>query len=162
MIGEEIMKREIKPLSWKVKNFNCNRQVIEDYDILRRREDFIKKLKKKCENKEEFAEALRHEMMYHFWSRAEWELIIEITEDNRVLLKPWVGCYDDEKATVDVTDDTTFDWMGFAKHHIGKQRYKNEAKIDVYDQIMWTWPQMAEYCWYTRLKYERDHPKFHE
>lgn len=156
------MKQEFKPLSWKVKYFNCNRQVIEDYDILEHRQDFIKKLKKNCETKEIFADALRSEMMWRFWSKSEWELIIETTDDNRVLLKPWVGFYDSEKTIVDVTDDTTFDWRGFATLHIGKQGYKNRAKIDVYNQLMYgnQFEQLVDYCWYMRLKYERKHPKF--
>lgn len=158
------MKRESKPLSWMVKNFDYNRQVIENYDVLKYREDQIKKLKKQCNTKEEFAEKLRREFQYHFWSRTEWELIIEITEDNRVLLKPWVGCRDDEKATIDVTDDTTFDWRGFAKEHIDRQIYENCAKVDVYDQLTYAdqFEKLVTYLWTTRLKYERDYSKFHE
>lgn len=154
------MKTEFKQLSWEVKNFDVNRQVIEDYDILEYREDFIKKLKKKCATKEEFAEQLRREMMYRFWSKCEWELVIEVTEDERVLLKPWCGCRDEEKATIDVTDDTSFDWKNFAKEHIRQQIFKNEAKIDVYDQLKWRWDEFVDYCWYTRLKYERKNKKF--
>lgn len=157
-----MIKKEFKPLSWKVKCFDCNRQVIKDYDVLKYREKDIRKFKKKCETKEEFAEKLRREFQWQMWSRCEYELIIETTEDNRVLLKPWVGCRDEEAATIDVTNDQTFDWKGFAEHHIGKQIYKNEAKIDCYDQIMWTWPSIADYCWYTRLKYQRDNPNFHK
>ena len=158
------MKKEFKPLSWLVKNFDCNKQVIEDYDVLKYREDMIKKLKKKCETKEEFAKKLRSEFMYHFWSRAQYELIIEFTEKGGVLLKPWCGCYDDQKATIDVTNDTTFDWKGFAQEHIGQQRYKNTAKIDIFDQLTYAdqFEKIVDYCWYTRLKYERDNSKFHE
>ncbi len=154
------MKKEFQPLSWKVKNFDCNRQVIEDYDILKYREDFIKKLKKKCATKEEFSEQLRRECMWRFWGRCEYELIIEVTADDRVLLKPWVGCRDKEKATIDVTEDMSFDWKGFAAKQIKKQIFKNEAQIDVYSQLEWKWDEFVDYCWYTRLKYERKHPKF--
>jgi hypothetical protein len=158
-----MMKKEFKPLSWKCKNFDCNRQVIEDYDVLKYRENEIKKLKKKCATKEEFAKKLRSELMYHFWSRAQYELIIELTEKGGVLLKPWCGCYDNQKATIDVTNDTTFDWKGFAEEHIGKQRYKNEAKVDIYDQLTYgdQFEKFVTYLWTTRLKYERDDPKFH-
>lgn len=155
------MKKEFKPLSWLVKNFCDNKQVIEDYDVLKYREDEIKKLKKKCATKEEFAKELRIECGCHYWSRCEYELIVEITEDERVLLKPWVGCRNVEQATIDVTNDTTFDWRGFAEEHTSKQRYGNVAKIDVYDQLIWQWDSFVDYCWYTRLKYERDNPKFH-
>lgn len=155
------MKKEFKPLGWLVKNFDCNRQVIEDYDILKYRENEIKKLKKKCATKEEFAEELRREYMYHYWSRAQYELIIERTEDGRIWLLPWCGCREPEKVKIDVTDDNTFDWQGFAEEHISKQIFSNEAKIDVYAQLVWQWDSFVDYCWYTRLKYERDNPKFH-
>lgn len=155
------MRKEFKPLSWKVKNLDCNRQVIKDYDILAYREDFIRKLKKQCANKEEFAEKLRRECFRVYWSRCEYELIIEMTEDERVLLKPWVGCRDEEQATIDVTDDTSFDWVNFAKEHIDK-RYGNDEKIDIFDQLTYSdqFEKLVDYCWYTRLKYERRDPKF--
>lgn len=156
------MKTEFKPLSWKVKNFDCNRQLIEDYNILKYREDFIKKLKKKCATKEEFSEKMRREMMYYFWSKCEWELIVEIDNNNRIWLSPWVGCKEPENVRVDVTDKKDFDWKGFAEKHISQQRYKNEVKIDVYDQLEWRWEEFIDYCWYTRLRYERDNPKFHK
>ena len=156
------MKQEFKPIPYPVKNFNCTKQVIEDYDVLKYREDQIKKLKKTCATKEEFAEKLRIEFQSAYWSRAEYELIIELTEDGRVLLKPWVGCRDEENATIDVTDDTTFDWKGFAVEHISKQIYKNEAKIDVYSQLTYSdrFEKLVDYLWYTRLRWERRNSKF--
>lgn len=149
------MKQEHKPMTWLVKNFDCNKQVIAYYDVLKYREDQIKKLKKKCTTKEEFAEKLRRELMSQYWSRTEYELIIELTEDGRVLLKPWVGCRDDEQATIDVTDDTTFDWKGFAEEHIGKQIYKNKAKVDVFSQLDYVWDDLISYCWNYHHKYQR-------
>ena len=146
------------------KEFDCNRQMIENYDILRYREDDIKKLKKKCGTKEEFAEELRREFMWRYWSKAEHELIISRTEDGRILLSPWCGCRDEEKATIDVTNDESYDWKGFADQHIKEQIFDNRAKIDVYDQIMYAdnFTKLVDYLWYTRLKYERDNnPKFH-
>ena len=93
------------------KDFNCNKQLIENYDILRYREEDIKKLKKKCATRAEFAEELRKEFMWRYWSKAEHELIISRTEDGRILLTPWCGCRDDKKATIDVTDDySQLDW----------------------------------------------------
>ena len=157
------MKNEFKPLSWKVKNFDFNKQAIEDYDVLSYREDQIKQLKKQCETKEEFAEKLRRKLQWQYWSRSEYELIIELTEDGRVLLRPWVGFYDYE-LFIDVTDDDSFDWMGFADEHIKKQIYGNKAKVDIYNQLTYgdNWERLITYLWTTRLKYERDHPKFHE
>lgn len=151
------MKKEFKPLSWKVKNFCVNKQVIEDYDVLKYREDEIKKMKKNVTTKEEFEKLLRRECQYIFWSRCEYELIIELTEDDRVLLKPWAGCRDEAKATIDVTNDNTFDWKSFATEHIGKQIYGNEAKVDIYDQLTYgdNWTRFVDYVWNYRHKYQR-------
>lgn len=158
------MKQAFKPMTWLVKNFDQNTQKIKDYDVLKYREDQIKKLKKKCATKEEFAEELRCEFMWSYWSKCEYELIIELTENNHILLKPWVGCRDEESATIDVTDDTTFDWKGFASKHISKQIYKNKAKIDIFDQLTFNtrFDELVTYLWTTRLRYERDNPKFHK
>jgi hypothetical protein len=99
--------------------------------------------------------------MYYFWSKCEWETIIEIVED-RVYIKPFVGCKDYESAKIDVTNDnSSFGWLEFAQTHIKHQNYGNRAKIDVFDQLEWLWSEFVDYCWHTRLKYERDDPKFY-
>ena len=148
-------------LSWKVKNYSISHGSPYDYDVLKYRQDDIKKLKKKCATKEEFAEAMRREMMRQYWSRSEYEVIIEIDEANRIWLKPWCGCINPDEEAIDVTDDASFDWRGFAEKHIDRQIFKNKAKIDIWDQIEYRWDEFIDYLWYTRLKYERDDPKFH-
>ena len=149
------MKREFKPFTWKVKNYLINENKIFDYDVLKYREDMVKKLKKKCSTKDEFSEEMRREMMYQYWSRCEYEVIIEVDENNRIWLCPWVGCRNQESVKIDVTDDNDFDWNAFAKHHINKQIYKNKAKIDIYDQLQWRWQDFIDYCWNYRHKWQR-------
>lgn len=149
------MKKELKPLTWKVKNYLINSNKIWDYDVLEYREDQIKKLKKKCATKEEFSEAVRREMCWQYWSRCEYEVIIEVDDNNRIWLSPWVGCADPESVKIDVTDDDSFNWRGFAEFHIGKQIYKNKAKVDVYDQLMYRWPAFIDYIWNYHHKYQR-------
>jgi hypothetical protein len=131
-----------------VKNFNFNKQIIEDYDVLNHREDFIKKLRKKYSTKEAFSEELKREMQYRYWSRSEYELVVEITEDERVVLRPWCGCRNPETALIDVTDDKNFDWLSFAKYHIDKQIYKNKAKVDIFSQLTFSdeWSEFVDYC----------------
>ena len=146
-------KREFKPLSWLVTYYDCNTDKIKYYDILKYREDFIKKLKKKCVTKEEFAEKMNREMMYYFWSKCEWEVIIELDDDGRVWLSPWVGSRNNEK--VDVTDRTDFDWKGFAETRIGRQIHKNKTKIDVYSQLEYMWDEFIDYVWNYHHKYQR-------
>ena len=149
-------------LRWDVTYHDCNADKIVQYNILKYKEAFIKKLKKQCVTKEEFAEKLRCDLMWHYWSKAEWELVIEIDENNRVWLNPWVGSRDPEGVRIDVTADERFDWRGFAEEHIGKQIYKTSAKVDVFDQLTFKdrFEKLVDYLWYTRLKYERYNPKF--
>lgn len=147
-----------------VKHYNCNANKIEDYDILKRRESEIKKLKKKCATKDEFSELLRREFMWRFWSKAEWELIITKTAEGRVILSPWCGSRNPDSEAIDITDDPAFDWSGFADEHIKRQIFEDHAKIDAYDQIMYSGRlnRLVDKLWYTRLPYERDNPKFHK
>ena len=101
--------------------------------------------------------------MWRFWSKAEWELIVTKTDEGRVILSPWCGSRDLSLSSIDVTNDSTFDWPGFSDEHIERQIFKNQAKIDVYDQIMYgdRFNKLVEELWYTRLPYERDNHKFH-
>ena len=136
-------------MEWNVHYFNINRQKIETFNIFDHYtfNKYVQAYLKKCKNKEDLASHLKSELQYHFWSKCEWELIVKINEDNHIFLIPWVGCREPEKVRIDVTDDTSFDWKSFAKHHIGRQIYKNEAKIDVYDQVMWNFDAFIDYWW---------------
>ena len=134
-------------MEWKVKNYNTNRDKIEDYDVLEYFENFLRELKKKKKTQEEFAEEIRGELKYRYWSKCEYELIIEIRDHGRIILLPWCGCRDAEAASIDVTCDESFDWKGFADKHIDKQIYKNKAKIDIWDQIEYRFDEFVLCCW---------------
>lgn len=140
------MTKEKKPMCWNVKYFNYNAKQVEDYNVLAYMKDRIKELKKKYKTKEEFSEYFNTSMMSKYWSRCEWELIIEI-ENDRVILYPWVGMTNPKNVAIDVTDDNNFDWKTFAEQHIKKQIYKNKAKIDVYDQLKFRWNDFITYVW---------------
>lgn len=145
-------------LTWKVKNFDVNKQAIIDYDVLTYRGPMIRKLKKKCNTKEEFKEALTRDFMWQYWSRAEYELVL-VRSTNRLYLKPWVGCKYPEEVTIEVTDDVF--WQGFAESSLINW-WGNEAKIDVWQQLAFKLDDITNILWHTRLPYERDHQKFHE
>lgn len=143
----------MKDLKWNVLYYNCNANKIETYNVVGGSYflDVLKRMMKKYRDKNDFAETLKSEMMYRFWSRAEWELIIEITEDNHIFLTPWCGCSESEKAKIDVTNNTDFDWKGFAELHVSQQIHKNKAKIDIYDQLCYVWNDFADYCWNSKV-----------
>lgn len=69
-----------KKLSWNVYHYDFNGKVVEPYDIFKHYgflRDFEKLRKKsKALSFEEFSEQLRKILMYHFWSRCEYEIII--------------------------------------------------------------------------------------
>ena len=147
---------------WNVKRFDMNKQAIVDYNPFKYYDDWVKKQKKKCNDRAEFAEVLRRELQYRFWSKAEHELIITKEEDGNIWLIPWVGCSNPDEVKINVTNDTSFDWKSFAEEHINKQIYNNRAKIDIFDQYMFCFDELVDDLWYTRQKYQRDHPKFHK
>lgn len=64
----------------------------------------INKLLKEKVNKEEFAERLKRELMYYFWSRCEYEII----------LSPWTGEGDDIK--IDIYDQIAMNWDKFVDY----------------------------------------------
>ena len=63
-----------------------------------------KKHLKKCKTRDEFAEELRHEAVYYFWSKSEWELI----------LSPWVSS--GESVKIDVYDQLRINWDHFVDY----------------------------------------------
>lgn len=136
--------------SWLVMNYNCNANRIEQYDVLKYRVERMKKLKKQSKDIGEFTEKLTNEMLWQYWSRAEYELILEKC-NNELWLKPWCGCPNPEEVKINVTEDDF--WQKFAKQY--DNWWDNEAKIDIYDQLKFKWPEFVDYCWNTHLPYER-------
>lgn len=136
-------------MEWKVWYYNINLNKIMQYDIFAhgRFNEYLKKAFKKCKTKDEFSKEARRELMYYYWSRAEWEIVIEVDEDGHISLIPWCGCRDPEAVRIYVDNDDSFDWEGFAQEQIAKQIYKNSAKIDVFSQIDYVWDEFIDYCW---------------
>lgn len=102
IIGDKIMK-------WYVFYYNINKKKVDTFNIFEHG-SFIKYVQKAIEKykvKDEFAKQLRSELMYYFWSKAEWEIIIS----------PWVGG-DREKDSVkiDVYDQVMLHWDVFADY----------------------------------------------
>jgi hypothetical protein len=144
-------KRKPGDMHWIVMYYNFNAKQFQPYDVLKYKEDFIKKLKKKVVSKEEFADKIRSEMMYYFWSKCEWEILLT-NNNNRIIMSPWVG---PENITLDVTNREDFDWADFfdkqAEHYIDK----TTIKIDIYDQLKYRWNDFVDYCWNFHHKWQR-------
>ena len=134
-------------MKWTVKHYDYNIPAITDYDLFPYFEEFLLKLKKQKLTREEFAKEIKSELMYHYWSKCEYEIFIEKENDGRIYLLPHCGGREKDVAFLDVTDDTSFDWKGFAEMHIKMQIYGNKAKIDIWNQIEYRFDEYIEYCW---------------
>ena len=150
------MKEVRLPFSWKACLFDINSDKLIEHDILQYRETFVKDLKKKCSTKEEFVDKFFRDLMWHYWSRCEYEMAIYI-ENTRVFVEPWIGCPSPKLFRVDVTDYQGFDWLNFAELMVQVKGNKDGiAKIDVYDQLKFRFDELADFVWSYKHKYQRN------
>lgn len=126
-------------LEYYVYYYNFNSHSIKKFNIFnhgRFLED-VKKDLKKCETKKEFAEELHKDLIYYFWSKAEWEVIItpcisriSISELNRLNeeREKTLKKYNREPYSLYVNPDIS-------------------EKIDIYEQVMLNWDLFVDYVW---------------
>ena len=133
----------VKDLKWNVYCDDINGKKIKIFNIFehsRLCED-IEKYFKKYKNKDEFAEHLRHSLMYYYWSKCEWEVVI--TE--------WVP-----HITIKELDRLNAEREKTLKEY-NREPYSlnvnpNVAiKIDVYDQIANNWDIFLDYVWNSKI-----------
>ena len=89
-------------MMWKVYVHNMNSGKIEVYNVFNHTL-FLKEIKtafKKCNSKEDFAKDLRDSLMYYFWSKSEWEVIVS----------PWCGGRNDTQLKIDVYTQVYNNW----------------------------------------------------
>ena len=96
-------------MKWNVYYYNSNRERIETYNIFNHY-GFVKYViepLKKIKNKDDFALKLKSELMYYFWSKAEWEIIIS----------PWPNkVKDKDELKIDVFDQVMLNWEAFVDY----------------------------------------------
>ena len=85
---------KVKYMEWNVFYHDANKQEIRVFNIFKHYSfnKSVEKLLKKCKDKKEFAESIKIELMYYFWSKAEYEIIIS----------PWCGGRYTEDIKVDI------------------------------------------------------------
>ena len=119
---------------------NLNKRKIEKYNVLN--DGIIDEFKKRMKeqhiiDKRKFAEMAEQVIMYHYWSRSEWEIILtdwpphikleELTNLNNEL-EQYKKDHDREPYSLTVN-------------------LKTAEKIDVYDQVMMNWNIFIDYVW---------------
>ena len=93
-------------LEWNVYVGNFNAKKIETHNVFRHArfvEDCRAAAKKFKDDKAAFAEEVRHSLMYYYWSKCEWEVIISHW--------PPAKGFDDSK--VDVYSQVMLNWDRF-------------------------------------------------
>lgn len=94
---------------WNVYQYDVNSQTFKLYNVYSHR-GFLKDLAemKDIEDIDEYAEKLRRSIMYHFWGRCEYE----------ILIAEWP--YDEEKGPrcdkVDISDMVKMNWPIFVSY----------------------------------------------
>ena len=94
-------------LEWKVYYHDFNRKEIVPYNVFEHGsflEDCKKNARKNSKDFYLFCDRLQRDLMYWFWSKCEWEIV----------LKPWVGIAREEK--IDVYDQVMLNWDQFCKY----------------------------------------------
>lgn len=122
-------------LTWKVLYHNINTKEIEYYDIFKGGwlEKVAREIMNTASNFEEWKESFQKKLMYQFWSRAEYEIIVT----------SWPSSISAEE----------LDRMNQEiKNHYKTSKLINinlsvAEKIDIYSQIMANWEPFTYYVW---------------
>jgi hypothetical protein len=102
------MSQKTNKLIWNVIYYNSNASKITTYNVFDHSyftED-VKKHLKSCETKEDFAKKLHGSLMYYFWSKCEWE----------ILIMPWGGGSRTVEQKVDVAWQVENNWELFVDY----------------------------------------------
>lgn len=115
----------------------------------------VKAKKKFKEDKEAFAKEVKGWLMYYFWSKCEWEIILDhwpsgewyelrttMKVSDMVDMYRSAGINCDSWRISENVIDKEITLEAFPEWH----KYKQE-KIDVYDQVMNNWDIFIDYLW---------------
>lgn len=98
-------------LVWNVYSFNLNSNVIKPFNIFchnKFKKDVVNNLKE-CNDKDEFAEKLKSNLRYYFWSKCEWEI--------------YINWFDNDELKVDVYDQVMLNWNVFLNYVWNSKNY---------------------------------------
>ena len=117
---------------------NINKQKIEKYNVLN--DGIVEEILKRTKDftdKKSFSEEVERIIMYHYWSRSEWE----------VVLTDWPPHMKTDELTKLNNEVERY------QKDYGKEPYSlvvnlsTAEKIDVYDQVMMNWNIFIDYIW---------------
>ena len=126
-------------LVWNVFRENINSRQIEIHNVFDHYSfrESLKKLFKAKLTKEEFAEQLRREISYYYWTKVEWEITIAS-----------YPTYIDRAEFERLMDEREKHYSETGKYPYSNYvNYAGAKRVDVYDQIMLNWDAFVNYVW---------------
>lgn len=108
------------PIEWNVYYYNLNKRKIEIHNVFnhwRFIEYSAKAIKKYKDDKKSLEEQMRRELMYYYWSKYEWEVIVSPFSENK-----------DGEIKIDVYNQVMMNWDRFFEYFVA---HKNDiVKFD--------------------------------
>ena len=114
----------MRDMTWNVYVENFNMGHIDVYNIFDHYsfDKGVKEAYKKYKNDfEAFSEAVRRELMYYFWSKCEWEII----------LSDWPPSGDFDNKKISVYDQVMLNWDAFIAYVWTMAHTRKNAKVDI-------------------------------
>lgn len=126
-------------MEWNVFYQDFNSRGIQTYNVFRHGgfKNDVDKYLKEYDEKEVFAEKVKRSLMYYFWSKAEWEVIVT-SWPPYIDMKELDRINNERKKTVEEYNREPY------RLHVNLDMDK---KIDVYDQVMNNWQIFIDYIW---------------
>ena len=128
-----------KNLVWNVFHENFNARKIEIYNVFNHSSFYNNVIKLSRKNKDEFAEQLKREAMYYFWSKCEMEVVI-------TSWPPHIDAEEYKRLTQEYNEH--IEKRGNEPRILNVRPTVGE-KIDIYEQLMLNWDMFVEYTWNT-------------
>ena len=125
---------------WNVYRENANTKKIEVYNIFDHasfKRD-VQEAYATCKTQKEFVEKLKRTLMYYFWSKCEWEVIITDWPTH-------VSVAEVERMSAEIAKYEAD--YGHKPYSTGVN-LKVAEKVDVYDQVMLNWESFVNYIWF--------------
>ena len=116
----------MKKMHWYVYISDSNKRIIEKYDIFDHywfTKDLKETYKKYKNDFAAFSEYVRKDLMYYFWSKCEWEIILD----------HWPHWDNFKGRKIDVYDQISMNWDIFIKYVWDMCHTKKNAKEDKID-----------------------------
>ena len=109
-------------MEWYVFYHDINKSEMRKFNIFNHvsfNNDVQKNLKK-IKDKDEFAEKLKRDLMYYFWCKSEYEIIIS----------PWCGGRDTKDVKIDIHDQVMLNWDIFLEYVWNSKKRRKTKKED--------------------------------